>query len=308
MPVTVIGAPVGAGAGLGGAEAGPMALRNAGLRQALSAAGHSVQDRGDVKHDPFRHHAHPNPALKALPEVAAWAAAIHASMRDIPIEQIPVVLGGDHSLSLGSVPGLAERAARHGRPFFILWIDAHPDCHSFETSVSGHLHGTPVAYATGRTSHKPLFPTVKFPVLPDNLRMVGIRDIDKAEAIFLRDNGLTAVSPAAYRTAAERVALDSWFEHIRQVNGLLHVSLDADALDPAIAPGVGTPVADGLAFAETQSLLAAIAAADVLGSMDLVEVNPFLDQGQRTARAMVDLAAAALGRQAAATRTRGAIL
>jgi arginase len=300
MPVTLIGAPLGAGAGRRGAEGGPRALRMAGLREALSASGRSVRDLGDVTPAAVQADAaaHANAAVKALPEVANFAAALHAAVADLPADATPVILGGDHAVSLGSVPGLAARAARLGRPFFVLWIDAHPDCHTLDTTRSGHLHGIPVAHALGLTSHAPLLSPSAHPLPPAHLRMVGVRDVDAAERALLDGLGVGVTTPEALRAGRGDAGLGPWLERIRAVGGTLHVSLDADALDPVVAPGVGTPVAGGLSLQEAHGLLADIAAAGVLGSMELVEVNPFLDRDQRTARAMVELCAAAFSRPA----------
>jgi arginase len=212
----------------------------------------------------------------------------------MPSDYIPVFLGGDHSLSLGSLPGLAERAAKLGRPFFVLWIDAHPDCHTLDTTESGHLHGTPVAQALGAPSFTPSFAAVGHALPAANLMMVGVRSVDAAEASLIESHGITVHAPADVRDRGPEAVLGSFLAGIRSVGGLLHVSLDADALDPAVAPGVGTPVAEGLTVGEVRRMLAAVSTAGVLGSMDLVEVNPFLDRDQRTARTMVQLAVAAL--------------
>lgn len=302
MAVTMIGAPVGAGAGRRGCEAGPHALRASGLRRALSAAGRAVVDRGDVRQGAVRPVSHFNPALKALPEVVAWAAAIHGAVRAVPLADTPMILGGDHSLSLGTLPALAERAAVLGRQLHVLWIDAHPDCHSLETSVSGNLHGAPLAHALG--AHGPVspFPGGEAVLRPENLLMLGVRDIDAAEAGLIAERDIAAHGPDAIRRSGVPAILEPWLARIRASGGLLHVSLDADALDPALAPGVGTPVAGGLTVAEVRQMLGAVEDSGLLGSLELVEVNPFLDRGGRTARTMVELAAAALGRPAAAAR------
>jgi arginase len=305
MAVALLGAPIGLGAGRRGAEAGPHALRMAGLRKAVAQAGRAVHDFGDLTPHPaparFATLAHPNRALKHLAEVAAWTEALHVAARAIPADRIPLFMGGDHSLSLGTLTGLAERARMQGRPFFVLWIDAHPDCHTLDTSTSGHLHGTPIAYALGENGFSPAFRPMACPIPAANLLMLGIRDVDPAEAALIRRRGLAAHAPAALRRSGLSAILSPWLERIRAENGLLHVSLDADALDPALAPGVGTPVADGLTLDEASQALGLVAEAGVLGSLDLVEVNPFLDREQRTARAMVALAAKALATAGAAT-------
>lgn len=307
MAVSVVGAPVGKGAGIGGTEAGPHALRAAGLMERLRAGGHAVRDAGDVPLPmplPLPRAPATDPGhLKAVAEIAAWSERIAEVMRQVDATQLPVVLGGDHSISLGSVTGLAARARRLGRPFFLLWVDAHPDCHTLASTGSGHLHGTPVAHALGEPGFAPWFPPVPAPVPAGNILMLGIRSVDAAEQALIERRGLAVHGPEA--TTADRLpaVLEPFLERVARENGLLHLSFDADVLDPAIAPGVGTPVAGGIGLADAGAIMRAVAASGTLASLDLVELNPFLDRDQRTARAMVDLAGLALGAAAAARRS-----
>ena len=193
-----------------------------------------------------------------------------------------------------------------GRPFFVLWIDAHPDCHTLATTDSGHLHGTPVAHALGETSFAPHFPAPVAPVAAQNIMLLGIRSIDGAESALINRHRLAVHGPAELRQHGIAALLGPFLERIARENGMLHVSLDADVLDPSIAPGVGTPVADGLMLDEVRQMMDLIAASGALASLDLVEVNPFLDREQRTARAMVDLAGTALGPAAGMAARRSA--
>jgi arginase len=296
MALAMLGAPIGDGAGRRGCEAGPHALRAAGIREALMGSGRAVVDHCDLRPDATADVQHANGALKALPQVAAWAGALYHGVRALPRDDIPVILGGDHSLSLGTLPALAARAAAAGRSFHVLWIDAHPDCHTLDSSTSGNLHGLPVAHALGANGVGAPFPGDEGVLKPANLTMVGIRDVDAAEAAFIAERRIAAHGPATLRMRGAAAILGPWLDRIVAEGGHLHVSLDADALDPALAPGVGTPVPDGLAAAEVREIMDLVAAADVLGSLELVEVNPFLDRGGRTAQAMVELAAAAVRR------------
>jgi arginase len=295
VSVFVMGAAIGEGAGVAGTEAGPRTLRTAGLLDRLLSAGHRVKDAGDLPRPEPRRTPHPGLQLKALAEVTAWSDLIRQVVHQLPVDSIPILLGGDHSLSLGSVPGLAERARRFGRPFFVLWIDAHPDCHTLATTQSGHLHGTPVAYALGETGFTSGFPVPAAPVAGANIMLLGIRSIDDAESTVIVRHGLAVHGPAELRRRGITAVLAPFLERVARENGMLHVSLDADALDPSIAPGVGTPVADGLMLEEAREIMSLIASSGTLSSLDLVEVNPFLDRGQHTALAMVDLATTAFG-------------
>ncbi len=310
MAIAMLGVPAGQGAGCRGTEAAPRALRAAGLRRALSALGRAVEDHGDVAPAavapaavaPF---AQANPALKALPEVAAWSRAIHDAVLALPAGCTPLILGGDHSISLGSVPALAARAAAAGRPFFVLWIDAHPDCHTLATSVSGNLHGLPLAHAIAGGGTGSPFPDAAPRVRGDDVVLLGVREVDEAEADFLGAHRVTVHGPDALRRRGAAALLQPWLRRIADVGGILHVSLDADALEPEVAPGVGTPVAGGLSLTEVCDALAAAKEAGVIGSLELVEINPFLDVEGRTAKAMIAATAEALRPAAAGQRRVG---
>jgi arginase len=297
MTCVLIGVPVAEGAGRTGAEAGPRALRAAGLREALQASGVAVHDKGNLILDEARHVrplAHPNPALKALGEVAGWTGVIARAVGAVPHAQVPVMLGGDHSISMGTLSGLSRRAATMGRPLFLLWIDAHPDCHTLATTQSGHLHGTPVAYALGVDGFGEAFPPVTHPIAASNVCMLGLRSIDPAEASLIARMGIEAHASVDVARLGVAAALEPFLDRVRAADGLLHVSFDADAIDPMEAPGVGTPVPGGLSVAEARAIMTTIRESGLLASLDLVEVNPFLDRDRRTARLMVSLAADAI--------------
>lgn len=304
MSVFVMGAQVGKGAGTGGTESGPHALRAAGLIERLRATGHGVRDGGDLPFPQSPSSSARNTRLKAVEEVANWSHLIRQVVRQMDGARVPVLLGGDHSLSLGSATGLAERAKRLGRPFFVLWVDAHPDCHTPATTTSGHLHGTPVAHALGEPGFAPWFDDVVAPVSAENIMLLGIRSIDTAEQELIDRRRLAVHGPADLRANGLSSVLIPFLERVVRENGMLHVSLDADVLDPSVAPGVGTPVDDGLSVAEVGAIMRAVAASGTLTSLDLVEVNPFLDRDHRTAQAMVALAAQALGTAAVEAERR----
>jgi arginase len=306
MTTVLLGAPLCEGASRTGAEAGPQALRAAGLRQMLEAGGRAVDDAGNLSVGDLAPVRHRNAAIRHLAEVAAWSHAIAGRVAALPKDCTPVLLGGDHSLSIGSLNGAARRARVAGRPLFVLWIDAHPDCHTLDTTTSGHLHGTPVAYATGAGDFGPAFPVMEAPILPDHVCMLGIRSIDPAEQALIARSGYTVHSAAAVAECGVEALLAPFLASVEAAGGLLHVSFDADALDPAWAPGVGTPVADGLLPDQACRIMAMARESGAIGSLDLVEVNPFLDRDRRTARLMVDLAGEALGQRGVARRRQSA--
>lgn len=297
MHCRIVGVPVQDGAGRMGCEMGPSALRTAGLVAALTELGHTVSDLGTVVPAPARRLVHGNPALKALPEVAAWTSAIAEAAYVASADGMPIFLGGDHSLSAGSVSGLARRAAEAGRPLFVLWLDAHPDFHTLETSTSGNLHGVPLAYVCGREGFRGYFPALHSPVDPAHVCVFGLRSVDPAERQALQAAGVRAHDMRAIDEHGVAPLLRAFLEKVAAANGLLHVSLDVDFLDPSIAPAVGTTVPGGATFREAHLTMEMLSDSGLVSSLDLVELNPFLDERGRTATLLVDLTASLMGRR-----------
>jgi arginase len=276
---------------------GPSAFRTAGLLTELRALGLTVEDRDNIVPAPLREIHHANPAIKALPETVAWTEAIAEAAYRASAEGFPIFIGGDHSLSAGSMTGLARRAAEAGREFFVLWLDSHPDFHTLETTTSGNLHGVPMAYATGRSGFDGYFPAVKAPIDPRNVCMMGIRSVDPAERAALKTSGVTIHDMRAIDENGVGPLLDAFLKRVAASDGILHVSLDVDFLDPGIAPGVGTTVPGGATFREAHLIMEMLHDSGLVRSLDLVELNPFLDERGRTALLMVDLASSLMGRR-----------
>lgn len=304
MDVRLIGVPLQEGASQLGCEMGPSALRIAGLGRALSGLGHTVTDRGNVAPRAVSPPDHPNRAIHHLPEIAGWVQALSQAAFEESDGAMPIFLGGDHALSAGTVRGMAARAAALGRPLFVLWLDAHTDFHTLETTESGNLHGTPVAYFTGRTGFSGYFPPVPNPVPTENVAMIGIRSADPAERAAIRETAVTVHDMRAVDEHGVGVLLRAFLERVKAANGLLHVSLDVDFLDPAIAPAVGTTVPGGATFREAHLIMEMLHDSGLVSSLDLVELNPFLDERGRTALLMVDLAASLMGRSVLDRQTR----
>lgn len=293
----LIGAPVQEGAGRLGCDMGPSAFRTAGLVTELRSLGYIVEDRGNIAPAPLRELRHANSAIKALPETVAWTESIAQAAYRAGADGIPIFLGGDHSLSAGSITGLARRAAEQGREFFVLWLDSHPDFHTLESTTSGNLHGVPMAYATGRQGFDGYFPAVPSPVNPANVCMMGIRSVDPAERAALAQTGVTIHDMRAIDENGVGPLLDAFLKRVARADGILHVSLDVDFLDPGIAPGVGTTVPGGATFREAHLIMEMLHDSGLVRSLDLVELNPFLDERGRTALLMVDLASSLMGRR-----------
>jgi arginase len=296
-PCILLGAPMQDGAGRLGCDMGPSAFRAAGLAAALEELGCPVLDRGNIAPAPLRTLHHPNGAIKALAEIVAWTEAIADAVYKASGEGMPIVLGGDHSLAAGTLPGLSRRAAESEREFFVLWLDAHPDLHSLETTRSGNLHGVPIAYATGRPGFAGWFPPLAAPVNPAHICMMGLRSVDAAERAALAASGIIVHDMRAIDEQGVAPLLASFLQRVADAQGILHVSLDVDFLDPAIAPGVGTTVPGGATFREAHLVMEMLHDSGLVASLDLVELNPFLDERGRTALLLVDLVASLMGRR-----------
>lgn len=294
----LIGAPVQSGASTNGCLMGPDAYRTAGLADAICSLGYKVRDIGNVTTDIIKEMDHNNKSIHDLGETVAWAKALEQVAYEAGIsEELPIFLGGDHSLAIGTVPGIARAAAEKGRQQFVLWLDAHPDIHSLETTSSGNLHGTPVSYFTGRDGFENIYPKLKQTIDPANICMMGLRSIDGAENIALRDSAIEVHDMRALDEHGVIKPLNAFLERVVKENGLLHVSFDVDFLEPDIAPAVGTTVPGGATFREAHLIMEMLCDSGLVTSLDLVELNPFLDERGRTARLMVDLCASLLGRK-----------
>ncbi len=292
----LIGAPVDEGQRRPGCLMGPAAYRVAKLAETLAELGHSIEDRGDLRPAAARGETCGNPAVHHLPETLAWAQALsEAGQRAMP-DGMPIFMGGDHSLALGTVAGIAAHAKAEGRPLFVIWLDAHSDFHTVQTTTSGNLHGTPMAYAAGLPGFEP-FPAFPAPIPGENICMFGIRSVDPAEYALLQT---TEIQVNDMRVLDERgivAPLREFLDKVRAANGLLHVSLDVDFLDPSIAPAVGTTVPGGATFREAHLVMELLHESGLVTSLDLVELNPFLDERGRTAKLMVDLVGSLMGRK-----------
>jgi arginase len=292
----LLGAPVQEGAGRLGCDMGPSAFRAANLAGALTELGHRVIDRGNLALPPLKPASHGNAAIKSLAEIVAWTEIIAEAAYQASGEGMPIVLGGDHSLAAGTLSGLGRRAAERASEFFVLWLDAHPDFHTLETTRSGNLHGVPVAYATGQPGFAGAFPPLAAPIKPANICMMGIRSVDPPERAALRAAGVVVHDMRAIDEQGVAPLLDKFLARVAAARGVLHVSFDVDFLDPAIAPGVGTTVPGGTTFREAHLVMEMLHDSQLVTSLDLVELNPFLDERGRTALLMVDLVASLMGR------------
>ena len=293
----LIGAPVDSGQRNPGCLMGPAAYRVAGLAQVLKSLGHGVEDWGDAPLGPLPQVTCANPAVDQLPETLAWTETLSAQVtKALAAGGLPIVLGGDHALALGSVSGAANFAKAEGRPLFLLWLDAHSDFHTPVTTTSGNLHGTPVAYIAGRDGFD-CFPPFPSPIPAERICLFGIRSVDPAEHAALLTHDIAINDMRVLDERGIVAPLREFLALVRAAEGMLHVSLDVDFLDPAIAPAVGTTVPGGATFREAHLVMELLHESALVTSLDLVELNPFLDDRGRTAKLMVDLVASLMGRK-----------
>ncbi|GLC61996.1 hypothetical protein PLESTB_001828200 [Pleodorina starrii] len=274
---------------------GPEAYRVAGLAATLANLGWSVEDRGDVPGPKAPQPSAPG-QVHARAETAEWTRLLADAARKAMPDGFPIFMGGDHALSLGTVSGVADHAAGQGRPLFVLWLDAHPDIHNPDTTASGNLHGTPIGYVTGQAGFDG-FPLVANPVPPQNICFIGLRSVDGPERAAIQAAGMRAIDMRQIDERGIAAPLAEFIEQVRAAKGMLHLSLDVDFLDLSIAPAVGTTVPGGATFREAHLAMEMLHDSGLVTSLDLVELNPFLDERGRTASLMVDLTASLFGRR-----------
>ena len=296
LTIAVIGAPCDAAAGLRGASLGPEAIRIAGLAHRLHGLGHTVHDRGDLS-GPRNPEQPAVDGYRHLAETVTWSRMIREAVGDALDEgEYPLLLGGDHSISIGSMAAIAGRCARQQIPLSVLWLDAHADFNTAQTSPSGNIHGMPVATVCG-SGHPDLMalgPAVPM-VEPTRVFQVGVRSVDTVERKTVLDSGVVIHDMRRIDEDGMRATMDRVLERLARIGGHVHVSFDMDFVDPMVAPGVGTPVPGGPDYREAQLCMEMIHDSGLAGSLDVVEVNPALDEQNRTARLAVELVASLFG-------------
>jgi arginase len=296
LNVSLIGAPTDVGAGVRGASMGPEAMRVAGLGRAIAAFGADVRDCGNLS-------GPSNPELPAvdgfrhLAEVAEWNRAVHAAVyAELAEGRLPVMLGGDHSLAIGSISAVARHCREHGRKLRVLWFDAHADLNTATMTPSGNIHGMPVACLCGYgpealTRIGGVVPAIT----PDQIRQIGIRSVDEGEKRFLHELKVEVFDMRYIDEIGMRTTMEQALVGVDD-DTPLHVSLDVDFLDPTIAPGVGTTVRGGPTYREAELCMEMIADTGCLASLDIVELNPALDHRNITAELAVDLVESLFGK------------
>ena len=294
--VSLIGAPTDIGAGMLGARMGPEALRVAGIAQAVAQFGLEVRDCGNLAGPPNPWQSAVN-GFRHLPEVIAWNRLLHdAVLAELTDGRLPIVMGGDHCLGIGSIAAVASHCRQRGKKLRVIWFDAHADFNTATLTPSGNIHGMPVACLCGQGPQELIEIGGQVPALnPRDIRQIGIRSVDEGEKRLVHDMGIEVFDMRYIDEMGMRHTMELALALV-DTNTHLHVSLDVDFLDPDIAPGVGTTVRGGPTYREAQLCMEMIADTGRLASLDLVELNPALDLRNQTAELAVDLIESLFGK------------
>ncbi|MCG6207657.1 arginase [Rhodopseudomonas sp. HC1] len=298
--VALLGVPIEIGAGLRGTVMGPAALRTAGIGRVLEQLRFTVEDHGDMARPPVTRSDDPAPAnANYYDEVKSWTGAISARAYELAQSgAVPLFMGGDHSLSMGSVNGVARYWQQQGKPLFVLWFDAHADYNTPATTLSANMHGMSAAFLCGEPGLDHLLgaePRVSIPAA--QLDLFGIRSIDPLEKELVRARAIPVVDMRAIDEFGVGVLIRRVIDRVRAAGGVLHLSFDVDVLDPSVAPGVGTTVPGGATYREAHLVMELLHDSGLVRSVDVVELNPFLDERGRTARVAVELIGSLFGMQ-----------
>lgn len=296
--VSIVGVPCGFGASVAGVDLGPAAMRVERLSQNIAKLGYEVRDMGDVRAACPERPAHPNDRVKYLPEIVAACEQLSSDVQEILGKgELPVILGGDHSIAIGSVAGVASFFREHGQQVGLIWFDAHADMNTPETTPSGNIHGMPLAvlfgYGAPELTHLGGFA----PKLDPRFCVhVGARDVDPGERELIRRLGVRFFTMRELDERGMSACMDEAIEIASRAPAGYHVTFDVDALDPIDAPGSGTLVRGGLTYREAHLGMEKIAEAGRMVSLEIVEINTALDINNRTAKLGVELILSALGK------------
>lgn len=296
--IALLGAPIDMGASQRGTLMGPAALRTAGLPTLLETLGFEVTDHGDLCIRDMAELADPPPEnANHYREIQRWTRVL--SRRGYEIARtgaIPIFLGGDHSLSMGSVNAMARHWREDGRELFVLWLDAHADYNTPATTLTANMHGMAASFLCGESGLDGLLgDEPRTPIEPDQLELFGTRSIDKLEKDLLQERRISVVDMRAIDEFGVGVLIRRVIDKVRARDGVLHVSFDVDFLDPDLAPGVGTTVPGGATYREAHLVMEMLHDCGLVRSVDIVELNPFLDERGRTARTAVELIGSLFG-------------
>ena len=297
--IAIIGAPMDLGAGRRGVDMGPSALRLAGVNEKLTALGYEVRDLGNIIVDQPENLPKGPGNARHLPEIAQACARLASIVEHAAAEgSVPLVLGGEHSIAVGAVTGTAAHFRKHHQRIGLIWIDAHADMNTPETTPSGNVHGMPLAAIAGMGAPELVSLGGFSPkVDPSNIAIVGLRCVDDEERLNVHRAGVHAFTMRDIDERGLRSVMQEAIDHASRGTAGFHLSFDMDALDPDEAPGVGTPVRGGITYREAHLAMEIVADSQKMVSMELVEVNPVIDEVNRTALLAVELIMSAMGKR-----------
>lgn len=294
--VSVIGVPSDLGANMRGANMGPAAIRIAGLHDKIKKLGFAIDDKGDLE-VPVRETIGA-PSENFLNQITKTCESLSQIVKtSLGANQLPIVLGGDHSLAIGSISGVADHYKEKNESVGIIWIDAHADINTPSSSPSGNIHGMPLGCILG-TGHPELVNLLGYSpkIDPKNVALIGIRDIDGEEKELCKKSGIRYYTMREIDERNMSTVMEEAIKLVSNGTSAIHLSLDLDGVDPLYAPGVSTPVTGGVSYRETHLALEMLADTNMLSSMDIVELNPSVDIGHKTAGLAVELITSALGK------------
>lgn len=287
------------GAGRRGVDMGPSALRIAGLAERLREIGHDVCDDGDIHVNGPESQEIDNHKLKYLPEIVRVATILAHKVENIMEQrEFPLVLGGDHSIAMGTIAGISNYARKHHLKLGVIWIDAHADMNTVDTSPSGNIHGMPLAAVLGEGARELVTIGGDFrKVDPKNAALIGVRDVDIAEREIVRQTGIAHYTMADIDKYGAHKIINKVLKEFKDKVDLLHISFDIDSVDPTVAAGVGTPAPGGLSYRETHLIMETIAECECMSSLEVAEVNPIFDIKNQSSEFAVQVIASALGKK-----------
>jgi arginase len=298
--IAVLGAPIDIGASQRGTLMGPAALRTAGLLAVLEGLGFDVKDHGDLSiNDVLKAGDDPPDKARNYRDIQCWSRALSRNAYKMAQSgAIAIFLGGDHTLSMGSINGIARHWQEVGREVFVIWLDAHADYNTPATTMTGNMHGMSAAFLCGEPGLDGLLgEEPRASIDPDRLELFGVRSIDKLERDLLRDRRISVADMRQIDEFGIGVLVRRIIDKVKAHDGVLHVSFDVDFLDPHLAPGVGTTVPGGATYREAHLVMEMLHDSGLVRSAEVVELNPFLDERGRTARAAVELIGSLFGQQ-----------
>ena len=298
MDITILGVPMDLGAGRRGVDMGPSAIRIAGVTEKLAALGHSVTDEGNILIKAPEQQRIRNEKLKYLPEIVRACTLLAGKVEKVMASGgFPLVLGGDHSIAIGTIAGLASCCRKQKKRLGVLWIDAHGDLNTDDTTPSGNIHGMPLAASIGLGALELTSVGGDFrKVDPKDVVLVGTRDLDDGERKFIRQSGVNTFTMEEIDKHGMAVVMGRALRKLNKVD-VLHVSFDLDGVDPQVAPGVGTPVRGGINYREAHLIMETLNEAGVMASLEVVEVNPILDNRNQSAEFAVELIQSGFGKK-----------